>query len=48
MRKPLGSVGRGGASPLYNVVAKLLYPFARLPVTEEAVLHRGIFVLRKA
>lgn len=48
VRKPLGSVGRrttGRAS--YQVVASLMRPFTRLPLAEEALLHRGVFILRR-
>lgn len=49
VRKPLGSVGRRSTdSHLYHLAAKLLRPLAALPLLEEAVLHRGAFVLRKA
>ena len=48
VRKPLGSVGRRAArSGLYRLPATLLYPLARLPLIEESVLHRGVFVLRR-
>jgi hypothetical protein len=48
VRKPLGSIGRRSiGSRLYHLVATVLRPFARLPLAEEAVLHRGIFILRK-
>jgi len=49
VRRPLGSVGRRSAgSRLYHLVATLLRPLTRLPLAEEAVLHRGVFILRKA
>jgi ubiquinone/menaquinone biosynthesis C-methylase UbiE len=48
VRKPLGSIGRRSTgNQLYRVVAMVLRPFARLPLVEEAVLHRSIFILRK-
>jgi peptidoglycan/xylan/chitin deacetylase (PgdA/CDA1 family)/SAM-dependent methyltransferase len=48
VRKPLGSIGRrSSSSRLYHLVATVLRPLAHLPLVEEAVLHRGIFILRK-
>ena len=49
VRLPLGSVGRRSqGSILMRAVAGAMKPFARLPVVEEAVLHRATFVLRKS
>lgn len=48
VRRPLGSVGRRSiGSRLHHFVATVLRPLARLPLAEEAVLHRGVFILRK-
>jgi SAM-dependent methyltransferase len=48
IRRPLGSVGRRSkGSRTHHFIATVLRPFARLPLVEEAVLHRGVFILRK-
>jgi 2-polyprenyl-3-methyl-5-hydroxy-6-metoxy-1,4-benzoquinol methylase len=48
IRRPLGSVGRRATGRrLYRLMATLLHPFGRLPLIDEAVLHRGVFILRK-
>jgi SAM-dependent methyltransferase len=47
-RPVLGSVGRQASRPAVRVAATMLRPFARLPVLEEVVVHRIIYVLRAA
>ena len=49
VRRPLGTVGRRSErSRSVRLTGRFLRPLGSLPVLEEAVLHRGVFILSKS